>query len=125
MLFKCDRLEPALVACGFRELNLQSFELKMRRDYDFIECPLKMETLSAVVFERLLASDTGSSPTLQELVERASLAGVALAKHDLEAAALAHRLNFDELTYQQCRLLLALQVGDQQVKAREAFTLLD
>lgn len=84
-----------------------------------------MESLSAEVFERLLASDTGSSPTIQEIVERASLAGVAVAKHDLEAAALAHRLKFDELTQQQCRLLLALQVGDQQVKAREAFALLD
>lgn len=84
-----------------------------------------MESLSADVFESLLASDTGSSPTIQEIVERASLAGVALAKHDLEAAALAHRLNFDELTPQQWRILLALQVGDQQVKAREAFTLLD
>ena len=30
LLFKCDRLELALVACGFRELNLQSFELKIR-----------------------------------------------------------------------------------------------
>ena len=59
-----------------------------------------MESLSADVFESLLASDTGSSPTLQELVERASLAGVALAKHDSEAAALAHRLNFDDLTHQ-------------------------
>ena len=84
-----------------------------------------MESLSAEVFERLLASDTGSSPTIQEIVERASLAWVAVAKHDLEAAALAHRLKFDELTQQQCRLLLALQVGDQQVKAREAFALLD
>ena len=51
-----------------------------------------MKSLSADVVESLLASDTGSSPTIQEIVERASLAGVALAKHDLDAAALAHRL---------------------------------
>ena len=30
LLFKCDRLKPALVACGFKELNCQSFDLKMR-----------------------------------------------------------------------------------------------
>ena len=36
MLFECDRLKPALAACGFKELNCQSFELKMRSDYDFV-----------------------------------------------------------------------------------------
>ena len=84
-----------------------------------------MESLSPVLFDRLLASGAGSTLTIQEIVQRAGNAGVTLSPHDLEAAALAHRLNFDELTPQQCRILLALQVGDQQVKAKVAFDLLD
>ena len=84
-----------------------------------------MESLSPELFESLFASDLVSSPTIVEIVEQVRAAGIALSQDDLNAAALAHRLNFDELTPQQCRILLALQVGDQQVKAREAFTLLD
>ena len=84
-----------------------------------------MESLSPELFESLFASGTGSHPTIIEIVERVRAVGVALSQDDLKAAALAHRLNFDELTLQQCRILLALQVGDQQVKAREAFTLLE
>ena len=84
-----------------------------------------MDSLSPALFERLLASDSSSTLKIQEIVRRAGNAGVTLSPHDLEAAALAHRLNFDELTPQQCRIFLALQVGDQQVKAKEAFDLLD
>ena len=84
-----------------------------------------MESLSPELFESLFASGMGSHPTIIEIVERVRAVGVALSQDDLKAAALAHRLNFDELTLQQCRILLALQVGDQQVRAKEAFILLD
>ena len=84
-----------------------------------------MESLSPELFESLFASGTGSHPTIIEIVERVRAVGVALSQDDLKAAALAHRLKFDELTLQQCRILLALQVGDQQVRAKEAFILLD
>lgn len=84
-----------------------------------------MDSLSPALFERLLASDASSTLTIQEIVRRAGNAGVTLSPDDLENAALAHRLNFNELTPQQCRIFLAIQIGDQQVKAKEAFELLD
>ncbi|MEB3253428.1 MAG: hypothetical protein VKI93_01825, partial [Synechococcus sp.] len=52
-------------------------------------------------------------------------AGGVLTREDLSGAMDAHHLKDGSISLRDWRLLLALQLGDVEIKAREAFSLLD
>lgn len=84
-----------------------------------------MPALSTSVFLQLLDAVPVQGGSVDALCRQAEAAGAALSPDDLTCAAAAHRLTLEELTPEQWRWFLALQLGDHQVKAREAFRLLD
>ena len=76
-------------------------------------------------FEQLFADLSDASITPDLLCQRAAAAGVALSVEDLQLAMATHHLITEEVSLQGWRQLLSLQIGNAQVKAREAFHLLD
>ena len=59
------------------------------------------------------------------MVDRARVSGAELTLEDLKGILDTHRLREGAMSYRDWRLLLALQLGDVALKAREAFALLD
>ena len=84
-----------------------------------------MSALTPDSFERLFDGLQEVTITPALLVEHASAVNVDIDADDLEMALLTHHLQADEVSPKGWRQLLALQVGDLEVKAREAFDLLD
>ena len=84
-----------------------------------------MTVLSPGAFEDLLAGVPQQGASLEAICAAAKGAGAVLSVDDLNAAATSHHLDLGSLSKTQWRLLLALQLGDHQVKATEAFALLD
>ena len=80
-----------------------------------------MTVLSPGAFEDLLAGVPQQDASLEAICAAAKGAGAALSVDDLNAAAASHHLDLASLSRAQWRLLLALQLGDHQVKATEAF----
>ncbi|AII42840.1 hypothetical protein KR100_05595 [Synechococcus sp. KORDI-100] len=84
-----------------------------------------MPLLSTASFERVFDLPSDVSITTQLLADRARAAGADVALEDFETSLRTHRLNADDVVLAGWRQLLALQVGDARVKAKEAFQLLD
>ncbi|MED5384334.1 MAG: ERV1/ALR-related protein [Cyanobacteriota bacterium] len=84
-----------------------------------------MPLLSTASFERVFDLPSDVSITTQLLADRARAAGADVALEDFETSLRTHRLNADDVGLAGWRQLLALQVGDARVKAKEAFQLLD
>ena len=84
-----------------------------------------MPALSTSAFQELLAAVPSEGAALDDLCHRASALGAELSINDLTSAAITHHLTLETLQQEQWRWLLALQLGDHQVKASEAFRLLD
>ena len=76
-------------------------------------------------FDELFEGLSQSGITAEVLAERVQKRGGSLTRHDLIGAIDAHHLKEESISLRDWRLLLALQVGDAEIKAREAFSLLD
>ena len=76
-------------------------------------------------FDLLFAGLKPSEIKAAQMFERARVSGADLTLQDLRDALNAHRLREGAMCLRDWRLLLALQVGDVALKAREAFALLD
>ena len=76
-------------------------------------------------FDLLFDGLKPSEITAAQIVDCARLSGAELTLQDLKGAIDAHRLREGAISLRDWRLLLALQVGDVALKAREAFALLD
>lgn len=81
--------------------------------------------LSSSQFNQLFEALPASGGTADEIVSRVEAAGGHLNRDALRGAIDAHHLRDGAISTRDWRLLLALQLGDQEVKAREAFSLLD
>jgi len=81
--------------------------------------------LSSSQFNQLFEALPASGGTADEIVSRVEAAGGHLNRDALRGAIDAHHLRDGAISIRDWRLLLALQLGDQEVKAREAFSLLD
>ncbi len=84
-----------------------------------------MALLSSSQFNQLFEALPASGGTADEIVSRVEAAGGHLNRDALRGAIDAHHLRDGAISIRDWRLLLALQLGDQEVKAREAFSLLD
>ena len=84
-----------------------------------------MALLSSSQFNQLFEALPASGGTADEIVSRVEAAGGHLNRDALRGAIDAHHLRDGAISTRDWRLLLALQLGDQEVKAREAFSLLD
>ena len=84
-----------------------------------------MVLLSSSQFNQLFEALPASGGTADEIVSRVEAAGGHLNRDALRGAIDAHHLRDGAISIRDWRLLLALQLGDQEVKAREAFSLLD
>ena len=84
-----------------------------------------MSLLATRSFDQVFHRLSGASITPALLAEQSKAVGAPLRVEDLETALSTHRLKTTEISLDGWRQLLALQVGDAQVKAREAFKLLD
>ena len=84
-----------------------------------------MVQLSSARFDQLVDALPASGASVDEIVARVEAAGASLNREDLAGAMAAHRLRDGAISRRDWRLLLALQLGDQEVKARQAFALLD
>ena len=84
-----------------------------------------MVLLSSSQFNQLFEALPASGGTADEIVSRVEAAGGHLNRDALRGAIDAHHLRDGAISTRDWRLLLALQLGDQEVKAREAFSLLD
>ena len=76
-------------------------------------------------FDLLFDGLKPSEITAAQIVDCARLSGAELTLQDLKGAIEAHRLREGAISLRDWRLLLALQLGDLALKAREAFALLD
>ena len=84
-----------------------------------------MVLLSSGRFNQLFEDLPASGVTADEIVSRVVAAGGDLDRQALRGAIDAHHLRDGEISSRDWRLLLALHLGDQDVKAREAFALMD
>ena len=84
-----------------------------------------MVLLSSGRFNQLFDDLPASGVTADEIVSRVVAAGGGLDRQALRGAIDAHHLRDGEISSRDWRLLLALHLGDQDVKAREAFALMD
>ena len=84
-----------------------------------------MARLTLQIFDHLFDGLKPSEITAVQLVDRARESGVELTLHHLKGALDAHLLRESSMCLRDWRLLLALQLGDVALKAREAFSLLD
>ena len=84
-----------------------------------------MATFPPSSFDELFEGLSQSGMTAEVLAERVQKRGGSLTRHDLIGAIDAHHLKEESISLRDWRLLLALQVGDAEIKAREAFSLLD
>ena len=84
-----------------------------------------MVLLSSPRFNQLFEAWPAEGVMADEAVRRVEAAGATLNREALAGAMDAHRLRDGAISRRHWRLLLALQLGDQEVKAREAFALLD
>ncbi|MDA7434803.1 Erv1/Alr family FAD-linked sulfhydryl oxidase [Synechococcus sp. AH-601-J22] len=84
-----------------------------------------MADFTPQVFDHLFDGLKTSEITSALLVDRARASGAELTLEDLKGAIDAHRLRGVAISLQDWRLLLALQVGNLALKAREAFAVLD
>ena len=84
-----------------------------------------MALLSSSHFNQLFEALPASGVTVDQIVSRVKAAGGHLHREALRGAIDAHHLRDGAICTRDWRLLLALQVGDPEVKAREAFSLLD
>ena len=80
---------------------------------------------SSKSFDQLFAGLSPSGVTADEIMGRVQDAGGVLTREDLSGAMDAHHLKDGTISLRDWRLLLALQLGDVEIKAREAFSLLD
>ena len=84
-----------------------------------------MAALSSSAFETVFSGLSPTGLTAEQMAGRVQSSGGALTVDDLNGAIDAYRLKNGAISLQNWRLLLALQVGDAGLKAREAFRLLD
>ena len=84
-----------------------------------------MALLSSSHFNQLFEALPASGVTVDQIVSRVKAVGGHLHREALRGAIDAHHLRDGAICTRDWRLLLALQVGDPEVKAREAFSLLD
>ena len=84
-----------------------------------------MVLLTTRAFDQVFHRLSGASITPALLTEQSNAVGSPLRMEDLDTALSTHRLKTTQISLDGWRQLLALQLGDAQVKAREAFKLLD
>ena len=84
-----------------------------------------MASLSSSAFETVFSGLSPTGLTAEQMAGRLQSSGADLTVDDLNGAIDAYRLKDGAISLQDWRLLLALQVGDAGLKAREAFRLLD
>ena len=84
-----------------------------------------MAAMASVTFERLFDDLPPSGLTAELMADRLQAGGADMTVDDLKGAIDAYRLKDGAITLNDWRILLALQVGDADLKAREAFRLLD
>ena len=84
-----------------------------------------MAALTSNTFARLFGDLPSSGLTAELVADRLQVGGADITVEDLKGAIDAYRLKEGAITLNDWRILLALQVGDADLKAREAFRLLD
>ena len=82
-----------------------------------------MAGLTPQIFDRFFDGLKPSEITVANLVDHARESGVQLTLQDLKGVLDTHRLREGAMSLRDWRLLLALQLGDVALKAREAFAL--